>query len=198
MILIIALAASIAVALLRGGRFAGLASLQVRCGLLAVLAFAVQTLFIYEKPVQKVTGVWGWQEAALMGSYLLLLATTWANRHLHGMALITLGLILNLVVMAANGGWMPIAPEAVRRAGFARLVPSLTPGMRVFSSKDIILLREQTRLWFLSDIFVLSKPFPVASVFCVGDVVSALGAFALLQKGMLGHPGRPHAESSQE
>jgi hypothetical protein len=198
MILIIALAVSIAAALLRGGRFAGLACLHVRWGLLAILSFGVQTLFIYQKPVPKTIGVWGWQELALMGSYVLLLATTWANRHLHGMALITLGLLLNLVVMAANGGWMPIAPEAVRRAGLLQLAPSLTPGMRIFSSKDIILLREQTRLWLLSDIFVLSKPFPVASVFCVGDVVSALGAFALLQRGMLGHAGRQHAESSQE
>lgn len=198
MILIIALAASLAVALLRGGRFARLARLRVRWGLLAVLAFAVQTLFIYQKPMSKALGVWGWQEWMLMGSYVLLLAATWANRHIHGMSLIALGLLLNLAVMAANGGWMPIEPEAVVRVGFTRLAPSLTPGMRLFSSKDVILLREQTRLWFLSDIFVLSKPFPVASVFSVGDVVSALGAFALIQRGMLGQPAHPHAASEQE
>ncbi len=130
MILVIALAASLAVALLRGGRFARLAHLQVRWGLLAVLAFAVQTLFIYQKPVFKALGVWGWQELMLMGSYVLLFAATLANRHIYGMPLIALGLLLNLAVMAANGGWMPIEPEAVVRVGFTRLAPSLTPGIR--------------------------------------------------------------------
>ncbi len=196
MILIIALAASVVIALLRGGRVAGLTGLRLRWGWIAIVAFVAQMVFIYQKPVQKVVGAWGWQELALMGSYLLLLAATWANRHLHGMTLITLGLLLNLLVMAANGGWMPVSPEAVRRAGLAHLAPSLAPGARLSSSKDIVLLRAQTRLWFLSDIFVLPKPFPVSSVFSIGDVASVLGAFLLVQKGMLRYRGYGYTEST--
>jgi hypothetical protein len=93
---------------------------------------------------------------------------------------------------------MPVSPETVRRAGLADLAPSLIPGMRLSGSKDIVLLREQTRLWFLSDIFVLSKPFPAASAFSVGDVVSALGTFLLVQRGMLGYRGHRYTGSIQE
>ena len=53
------------------------------------------------------------------------------------------------------------------------------------ASKDIILSREATRLWFLSDVLVLGKPFPLPTVFSLGDVFLMLGACVLLQSIML-------------
>jgi hypothetical protein len=185
MILAVAMLLSILVGFLRGGRLGALTSLPVRWGALAVGAFALQTFFIYQKPTLKVAGEWGWQEGAFLSSYVLLLLTAWANRRLPGMLLIGLGLLLNFAVMAVNGGWMPITPEALSKVGLAHLAPTLASGMRVYSSKDVILPRGETRLWFLSDIFVLAKPFPVPAVFCVGDIACALGALVLLQNGML-------------
>jgi hypothetical protein len=58
--------------------------------------------------------------------------------------------------------------------------------MRLYSSKNIILPAEQTRLQFLSDIFLLARPFPVPSVFSLGDVAVAAGVWALIQSAMLG------------
>jgi len=87
--------------------------------------------------------------------------------------------------MVANGGWMPITPEAIIKVGHAGLVPSLASGVRVPSSKNIILSPGETRLGFLSDVFVLPRPFPVPSVFSIGDVLVALGVFFLIQNAML-------------
>ncbi len=187
MILVVAIVLSVGIGLLRRGRLTGLARVPLRLGLLAIAAFALQAFFIYQTPSHKAIGVWGWQELLFVGSYALLLVAVWANRHLAGVGLIGLGLLLNLLVMAANGGWMPITPEAVVKVGHTRLVPSLASGMRIYSSKDIILSREETRLWFLSDLFVLSRPFPVPSVFSVGDALVAVGVFALIQSAMLEH-----------
>ena len=186
MILVAAIVASIAIALLRGGRFTTLIRLPLRWGVLPVAAFAVQAFFIYQTPSRKAIGVWGWQEVLFLASHLLLLAAVWANRDLAGVKWIGLGLLLNLAVMIANGGWMPVAPEAIVKVGYTGLAPSLEPGMRVYSSKNIILPAEQTRLQFLSDIFILGRPFPVPSVFSPGDVVVAVGVWALIQSAMLG------------
>jgi hypothetical protein len=87
--------------------------------------------------------------------------------------------------MVANGGWMPITPNALAGVGFANLVPSLASGTRVYSSKNIILTLEETRLWFLSDVFALPRPFPIPSVFSIGDVFVALGVFVLIQDAMV-------------
>ncbi|MGC8787774.1 MAG: DUF5317 domain-containing protein [Anaerolineae bacterium] len=186
MILVAAIVVSIIAALLRGGRFTRLVSFPLRWGLLAVAAFAIQALFIYQTPVRKNIGVWGWQEVLFVVSHLLLLAAVWANRHLPGVKFIGLGLLLNLIVMVANGGWMPVTPEAVVKVGHTGLVSSLEPGTRVYSSKNIILTAEQTKLRFLSDIFVLAKPFPIPTIFSIGDVFVAAGVFLLIQGAMLG------------
>jgi len=165
---------------------ATLMQVPVRWGVLAVGAFIIQAMFIYQKPSQKALGIWSWQEWLFCAAHLLLLGMVWANRNLPGVKLIGLGLVLNLVVMIANGGWMPVTPEAVVKVGFSGLAPSLEPGTRLYSSKNIILPAEQTKLQFLSDIFVLARPFPVPSVFSAGDVVVAAGVWALIQNAMLG------------
>jgi len=190
MILVVAIMLSMFVAWLQGGRLSSLGSLSLHWGGLAVAGFAVQTAFIYQTPTQKMVGRWSWQEFIFMGSYLLLLLAIWANRTTKGVWIIGLGLVLNLVVMAANGGWMPVTPEAIRAVGYTHLAPSLVSGTRVYSSKDIILLRQETRLWYLSDVFVLSRPFPIPSICSVGDMLVALGAFLLIQDGMLRHRAR--------
>lgn len=186
MILLLAVIVAVLVALARGGRFTALVNVPVRWGLLPILAFAVQALFIYQAPGQKQSGIWSWQEYLFLTSHLLLLITVWANRTLPGMLWVGAGLLLNLAVMAANGGWMPVAPDAVIKAGYAGLAPSLETGMRLYSSKNIVLPPESTALRWLSDVFVLARPFPVPSVFSIGDVLVAGGVLFLIQGAMLG------------
>jgi hypothetical protein len=185
MILVVAMAAAIVLTWIRGGRLAALSRLSPRLSVLAVAAFTVQAAFIYRTPSGAVDGSWSWEEALFVGAHVLLLFMVWANRHLPGAKWIGCGLTMNLLVMLANGGWMPITPEALVQAGHRHLVSSLTAGTRVSSSKSVVLPRGQTSLWYLSDVFVLSRPFPVPTVFSLGDVLIAFGAFLLIQAGML-------------
>jgi len=186
MILLAATVLAFVVALVRGGNIIGLASVRLRSGWLAILAFALQVLVIYF-PGQGGAGQWGRQALILAGSQVLLLAVVGLNIGLPGMPLAGLGLALNLLVMAANGGYMPITAEALSRAGLGHLALSEAAGSRLMATKDILLPRAATRLFFLSDVFVIPAEWPLSSVFSIGDVVLAAGVWLFFQRTMVSH-----------
>ncbi len=188
MILLLALGVALLVAFLRGGSLRNLADFHLEWGWLAGLALAIQIGAVYWATGDSYLHL---QRGALVVSSLLLLPVVWRNRRSPGLILIGLGLALNLTVMVANGGFMPITPEAVARIGHGHLVVHLDGVKRMSGSKGIVLPREETALWMLSDIFVIPQPFPVASAFSLGDALVAVGAFVFLQRAMVGAPSRP-------
>jgi hypothetical protein len=183
MILLLALAFTLLVAFLRGGSLRNLADFHLEWGWLAGLALALQIGAIYWATGNSYLYL---QRGILVASGLLLLPVVWRNRRSPGLALIGLGLALNLVVMTANGGFMPITPETVARIEHQHLIVHLDGLQRMSGSKGIVLSKEETALWALSDIFIIPPPFPVASAFSLGDVLVAVGAFIFLQRAMLG------------
>ena len=114
----------------------------------------------------------------LVSSQILLLIFVWRNRHSAGLPLLGLGLGLNLLVIVANGGFMPIAPEMVEQ-----ILPFSHANYALYDrvSKDIVLPITETRLWFLSDrSYIQLLGYRVA--YSLGDVFIAVGAFWLLLK----------------
>jgi hypothetical protein len=121
-----------------------------------------------------------WVPILLVGSQLLLLVFVWMNRKQPGFWLLGTGLALNFLVIALNGGMMPISPETVRK-----LIPDVSEdrwqiGKRLGNGKDIVLPSAVTHLWFLSDRFLLPDWLHYQVAFSAGDVLIALGAFWLL------------------
>jgi hypothetical protein len=190
MILLLALAVTLLVAFLRGGSLRNLADFHLEWGWLAGLALAIQIGAVYGATGDSCLYL---QRGALVVSSLLLLPVIWRNRRSPGLALIGLGLTLNLAVIVTNGGFMPITPEAVARIERGHLIVHLDGVERMSGSKGIVLPREETALWALSDIFIIPPPFPVASAFSLGDILVAGGAFIFLQRAMVG----PHPRSSE-
>jgi hypothetical protein len=83
--------------------------------------------------------------------------------------LAALGIVLNLTVMLANGGWMPradaIGPRAVQRAADdAAAVNNTTP------------MSTDTRLAWLGDVIAQPAWLPMANLVSLGDLLLALGA----------------------
>ena len=115
----------------------------------------------------------------LILSQIILIVFIWLNRKMPGGWLMGLGLILNFLVIVLNGGMMPLSPQNAQY-----LVPdgssiTFTLGERVGWTKDILLERPNTNLWFLSDIFRMPKIGSFAVVYSIGDVCLSLGAFWL-------------------
>jgi hypothetical protein len=183
MILVVAILGAILFGVLTGGSARRLANLPLRAGWIALVAFSLQIYIIYfPEPVSE--GFFSPRVGLLIFSVALLFVFVWKNRLMTGMWLIALGFLANLGVMLLNGGYMPITEEAIAQVGRSKSILSSEPYSRVRATKDIVLPREATLAWWLSDIFILPPPFPVPTVFSLGDLLIAVGAFWLIQSGM--------------
>ncbi len=133
-------------------------------------------------PVTESQVLWNVQALAIVSSYAVLLVFLYLNRSLPGAKLILVGTALNFAVILANGGYMPVAPEALRAAGHEDLIITRGERQYVLGSKDVVLERSQTRLASLSDILVIPEETPLSGSFSIGDIVIAIGAFFLLNE----------------
>ena len=81
--------------------------------------------------------------STLSASLILFLAFVWLNRRLPGMPILMIGLGLNLIVILANRGWMPISPQTANHLTDGNVLQSFSLGSR-FGQKDILLLPQDT------------------------------------------------------
>lgn len=176
MILLLAIVAGLLAGFIRawsGGR--SITIPKVRWLWLVPLAFLPQ-FFAFQLPATRMIFPDHWIPIALVGSQLLLGLFVVVNVKLPGFWLLGTGLLLNLLVISLNGGWMPISPETI-----TRLAPYAPPGAwkigsRLTVTKDLVLPQTETRLWFLSDVFITPSWFPTQVAFSIGDILIALGA----------------------
>ncbi|MBI5840716.1 MAG: DUF5317 domain-containing protein [Chloroflexi bacterium] len=145
---------------------------------LVFAAFLPQLIIIYLPLVRVCTPDW-LAAASLLASQVLLLGFAFLNRRLPGMSILLLGSLLNLVVIAANGGFMPISPQTAGRLVPKELLLDISTGAR-FGTKDILLHPQETRLEWLADRFLPPAWFPYQVAFSLGDVFLAIGVFWLL------------------
>ena len=148
---------------------------------LVVISFIPQYFAIY-LPATRQRLPDFWAAVCLLGSQGLFLIFCWLNRRVPGVPLIAAGLILNLLVMSANGGFMPISPQTALHLTGGGSLSGWPLGGR-FGWKDVLLLPGKTQLAFLSDLFVLPGRLPYQVAFSPGDVFVAAGAFWLLAAG---------------
>jgi hypothetical protein len=166
-----------------GGRVSNLAHVQVRWAWLAPLAFLMQAYLIFF-PAERAGGLLSARSLLLTASHVLLFVVVWQNRHLSGVKLLGLGLALNFLVMVVNSGFMPITPEALVQIGYDGNASQLETGYIVGRTKNMVAEAGEARLWFLSDIMVIPRPFPIPTALSLGDVLIVLGLFFFLREFM--------------
>ncbi len=135
---------------------------------------------------------WG-TEAWHVGSYALIVAFFLWNWRVASLWLIALGMVLNLTVIAANGGYMPASVSALRAAGRMGAAEALTTSPE-HTYANVVMMGEATRLNFLGDWLYLPSWVPLANAFSLGDFVLMLGAAWLIQGGMAAPAKSKHGE----
>ena len=130
---------------------------------LAIVAFLPQFFVTYFERTQALVPDW-LAAFAIVASQGLLFLFAWLNRHLPGMLVLIIGLVLNLTVMIANGGFMPINPKTAERVVGKERISLIEPGGRI-GYKDILLPATETRLELLADRFLPPDGFPLPGSF---------------------------------
>lgn len=180
MILLIAVIAGIGAGVIRSlVNHTKLQNIQIKSIWLVLVAFIPQWL-AFDFSTTRVMIPDSWIPFILLGSQLFLLVFVWRNRHLPGIKVMGLGLLFNFIVIAVNHGFMPLSPETAQKLIPEGVTVDLAIGERVEYGKDILLPVSETKLWFLSDIFVLPKWFPNRAAFSAGDILLGIGSFLLL------------------
>ncbi len=108
-----------------------------------------------------------------IAAFGLLLAFFILNRHQKELNFVLIGVILNIMVIAANGGVMPVSETAMEMAGITE-----TPtGTHTY-------LEEGTTFPLLSDVIPIPEPYPFPKVVSIGDIVISAGVFLLIIRTM--------------
>lgn len=168
--LLIAGLAGVVAGLAAGGRLANLVSVQLRYGLLILLALALR--FGTEWLIEQGVGIVDQLRLPLLSlSFGLLVATLWLNRSQAGLLVAMTGVLANGVAIAVNGGWMPVYLPAIAVAGLSpsELSPTFHTALPEALGLEFIL-----RGGPLGDILPLPVPF-LANVISMGDLLLAAG-----------------------
>ena len=163
--------AALAIAVLRGGRLTNLGDIELRWGWLLFVALALQlgTRFLPDEDWADWVGV-----AMVLVSFALLMAMVLRNRSKPGMWIAGLGVLMNFIVIAANGGMPVLAGAAEVASGFTVSEPDLS------GSFKHVLLDETSRLTFFADVIPL-RFIGVGEVISLGDILLALGLGVFLE-----------------
>ncbi|HPU00793.1 MAG: DUF5317 domain-containing protein [Firmicutes bacterium] len=163
---------------LRRGQLRHLAGVKLAGWALVLLALAIKLAIMIDFNL-------GWSLFAPAApylhliSYLPLLAFVFLNRSQWGMILMGLGLLLNLIVIAANGGFMPVNP--------AFLTPPMQEGLLSGTASPLhTVLTDESLFPLLGD--QIPIPYRVDKVISIGDLLLGLGIALFIQYYMISQP----------
>ena len=181
MFVLIVLACSLVLSLATGGRLRYVEGFRLRMLPLGLGAFVLQVLMFTARGE---VFLGRFLPVVYMCSLLMLLGFLGLNWKVVGVPVLLAGLLLNLVVIGANGGRMPANPQALIATGQADRAELL---VEEGAAANVVLMSDKTRLNLLGDYIVLPFLGSLGSAYSVGDLV-ALAGEALLVYGMVRKP----------
>jgi Family of unknown function (DUF5317) len=104
-----------------------------------------------------------------LASTVLVLAAVLRNVAIPGMALVAAGGASNAIAILANGGYMPVSPDALEAMGRAEQAG--------YSNSRLV---EGVVLTPLTDVFSMPVWVPMANVFSIGDILIGVGIAAAI------------------
>ena len=162
-----------------GGRLRNLERLQLRWGWLILASLVIQVLIFPLGPADPLLP-YATVPLHFLSYGLLALFLGFNLRH-WPLGLLALGLAANVVVIAANGGYMPASAQALRQAGMEEVAQTLLSQGRL---GNVVLMGEATKLNFLGDWLWLPGWVPLSAAFSLGDLLIGLGLTLFFPYGM--------------
>jgi hypothetical protein len=153
--------AGLVIGVLTRGSPARLGDLQLRWAPLIVLGMVVQ-LGLFSSPLGNALG-----DAApvvYILSNVTVLVAVGANLVIPGLAVVLAGGASNLLAIAANGGYMPVSPDALAAMG-------RTPKEGYSNSAPL----DTVAFGPLTDVFTMPTWMPMSNVYSIGDVLIGIG-----------------------
>lgn len=162
---------ALATAVLRGGRLVNLGDIELRAWWLLFLALGLQlgTRWLPTADWKESAGL-----AMVLVSFAILMVLVALNRSKPGMWLAGIGVMMNFLVIAANGGMPVLAGAAEAASGFAVSDPDLS------GSFKHVLLDETSNLTFFADVIPL-RLAGIGEVISIGDIFLAVGLGVFLE-----------------
>ena len=163
-----------------GGRLRNIIQRPLYWRLLAIIALAVQMLIFSDLPFFK-----SLPNLAIIilhyASYVCLLVFIVRNAKNLGILTLSIGVILNTLVIFLNGGHMPTIPENLKNASVGKSADLIDQGVAVHNSAK---MTTDTLLPWLGDIFYMPSWIPFSNVFSIGDIFIAVGVCVYLFMNM--------------
>lgn len=116
-------------------------------------------------------------------SYSLIALFFIVNWRIWMLWLMALGMVLNAIVITANGGYMPASAVALGAAGKIEAAEQLTNALDHIYA-NTVLMSENTQLNFLGDWLYVPAWVPLSNAFSLGDLVLMMGIAWLIQSAM--------------
>ena len=168
------IAAALAIAVLIGGDVRRLSQLRIRHIELLLAAFAAKVSMVLLGTAHSQIAVTAARPLNVIGA-VLLLAVVWFNRRIPGAILFGTGLTLNLVVILAFGGRMPVLLPRDADPNSA-ILALLKGGLDPLH----VALEHSQGVWFLGDILAIPSIGGHSSLVSIGDLIMAAGVAWLI------------------
>ncbi len=167
------------IGIVRNGSLRNISITKIRGWFLAILAFVLQISTLMFRDMSFIIS---YGRYLYVISAILILLTLAVNIDKKGMWLILIGAILNFLVVIMNQNRMPIDFDGLRLAGLQNIIDGIMDG----SISNYMSLDEVTG-WtrHLGKYIVIPKPYPMAKVISIGDILMSIGIILLIQGEML-------------
>lgn len=165
---------------LRGGKIKNLGNLYISGWYFIVLSFLIEiiSILIVSNSTGSLSNIIEEKFFYIhIFMYLLLIIGMTMNFHEEGFRVVLLGNILNFLPIIINGGKMPVSIKALKYSNLYTQLSLLDEGRIMTHS----LVDEATKLYYLSDIIPIPKPYPLPKIISIGDILIGIGLFIIIQ-----------------
>lgn len=171
---------SLFVAKLRKGKFKNLEKIEINAWYLLLITAGIQ---IALSIIKKKGIIFNHNTFLLLHilSYILMIICVVLNLNRNSMRAFLIGVILNFIVIFANGGRMPVSLNGIK--GINDNISTELP-MSDFDIKHKV-VNQDTKLVYLSDIILIPEPYPLPKILSIGDIFIMIGLFIFIQEAMV-------------